>query len=163
MFLKFKLKLQQTLIFLFFFLGTYAFAQKGKVIKVKDGDTIVILDANNVQQTVRIADIDCPEKGQPFGSKAKAFTSGEVFGKLVDINAKGIDKYGRTIGYVIYDKKNLSIELLKVGLAWHYKYYSSDENMDSIELSARKNKVGLWSDKYPIEPYKWRKGIRIIK
>ena len=136
------------------------FAQNGKVIKIKDGDTIVVLDENNKQHTIRVADIDCPEKGQPFGTKAKEFTSNEVFGKYVKIDKKNIDKYGRIIGYVIYENKNLSLELLKEGYAWHYKYYSDDIIMIDLERSARELKIGLWSDVNPINPYQWRKGIR---
>ncbi len=135
-------------------------AQKGKVIKIKDGDTLIILDENNMQHTIRVADVDCPEKAQPFGNKAKQFTSKEVFGKLVNIQKKNIDKYGRIIGYVLYENKNLSLELLKNGYAWHYKYYSKDLKMDKLEKYARANKKGLWIEKAPINPYKWRKGIR---
>ena len=132
----------------------------GKVIKIKDGDTIVILDSNNDQYTIRVADIDCPEKAQPFGTKAKQFTSCEVFGKQVTIDKKNLDKYGRIVGYVMYEGKNLSIELLKVGFAWHYKYYSKDQNMANIETNAKQNRAGLWIDNNPINPYDWRKGKR---
>lgn len=132
-------------------------AQTGKVIKIKDGDTVVILDDNYKEHTIRVADIDCPEKNQPFGKKAKWFTSDEIFGKTVIVNKKNTDRYGRIVGYILYDNKNLSLELLKNGLAWHYKYYSDDEYMAQLELDARKDKVGLWSVKNPINPYLWRK------
>lgn len=135
-------------------------SQTGKVIKVKDGDTIVIIDTTNTQHTIRIADIDCPEKGQPFGTKAKNFTSDEIFGKIVTIESKGIDRFGRTIGFVLYNNKNLSFELLKSGLAWHYKYYSKNKEMAKIEVVAKKNKIGLWIDPNPINPYNWRRNKR---
>ena len=135
-------------------------AQDGRVISVKDGDTIVVLDENNKQHTIRVADIDCPERGQPFGNKAKIFTSDEVFGKEVKIVKKNIDRYGRIVGYVMYDNKNLSLELLRKGYAWHYKYYSQDIEMAALESSARRLKNGLWIDNNPINPYDWRKGER---
>lgn len=135
-------------------------SQTGKVIKVKDGDTIVILDSLNVQHTIRVADIDCPERGQPFSTKARQFVSDEVFGATVEVIEKDTDKYGRIIGYVIYDDKNLSLELLEKGLAWHYKYYSDDEALANLERMARNGKIGLWIDDNPINPYEWRKGIR---
>ena len=144
------------LITSFFFCFTLL-SQSGKVVAVKDGDTIVVLDSLNVQYTIRVADIDCPEKGQPFSTKAKDFTSGEVFGKEVIIKKKDIDRYGRTIGFVLYEDKNLSLELLKIGLAWHYSYYSNNKEMAQLEAVARKNKVGLWIDDNPINPYDWRK------
>ncbi|MBL0686083.1 thermonuclease family protein [Aquimarina mytili] len=139
-------------------------SQEGKVIGVKDGDTVVILDDDKNQYTVRVADIDCPEKNQPFGKKAKWFTSEQIFGKKVSIQVKDsnkpTDRWGRIIGYLIYEDKNLSHELLKAGLAWHYKYYSSDKVMASLESTAKKQKIGLWSDPNPINPYNWRKGER---
>ncbi len=133
---------------------------KGKVINIKDGDTIVVLDSLFKQQTIRIADIDCPENKQPFGTRAKQFTANEVLGKIVMVKIKNTDRYGRTVGYVMYNNKNLSLELLKNGLAWHYKYYSKDKEMADLEDFAKKNKLGLWSHKKPINPYNWRKGVR---
>jgi len=129
---------------------------KGKVIKIKDGDTIVVLDNNNMQHTIRVADIDCPEKRQAFGKKAKWFVSDEIFGKIVFIKIKGIDRYKRTIGYVLYKNKNLSEELLKNGLAWHYKKYSKSKKLQDLENYAKKNKRGLWLDKNPIAPWNYR-------
>lgn len=139
------------------FLCFALFAQSGKVVKVKDGDTVVILDGFNFMHTIRVADIDCPEKGQPFSKKAKHFVSDEIFGKHVTVKFKNKDRYGRTIGFVFYQDKNLSHELLKNGLAWHYKYFSNDQEMADMEKTARELKIGLWSDKNPIEPYLWRK------
>jgi micrococcal nuclease len=136
------------------------FSQTGKVINIKDGDTVVILDSYFKKYTVRVADIDCPEKKQPFGNRAKQFTSEEILGKTVFIKVKNIDRYGRTVGYVMYDDKNLSFELLKNGLAWHSKYYSKDKKMAAMEQMAKDSKIGLWIDKKAINPYEWRKGKR---
>lgn len=130
----------------------------GKVIKIKDGDTIVVLDESNESITIRLADIDCPEKGQPFSNVAKRFVQNQIGGKYVKVEKKNIDKYGRVVGYVLYDKnKNLSLELLKIGLAWHYKYFSKDQLMAKLEEQARKQKIGLWSQADPINPYHFRK------
>lgn len=148
----------KTLFLILFCLLSYSLiSQNGKVIAIKDGDTIVVLDSLNVQHTIRVADIDCPEKGQAFSTKAKEFTSAEVFGKKVRIAKKNTDRYGRVVGFVIYDNKNLSLELLKNGLAWHYSYYSDSKEMAEIEALAKENKVGLWIDDNPINPYDWRK------
>lgn len=146
---------------IFYLVSLTLFSQSGKVIKVKDGDTIVILDSINVQHTIRVADIDCPERGQPFSKKARTFVSDELFGKEVVVEKKSTDRYDRTIGFVHYEGKNLSLELLKSGFAWHYSYYSDNKEMAELELEARKEKVGLWIDEHPINPYDWRKGKRI--
>lgn len=56
---------------------------KAKVIGIKDGDTVVVLDSLNVQTTLRLAEVDCPEKSQPFGTKAKQFTSDQIYLKTI--------------------------------------------------------------------------------
>lgn len=129
----------------------------GKVVKVKDGDTVVILDKENVQHTIRVADIDTPEYKQPFSIVAKRFTSDAIFGQDVYIKSKGKDRFGRTIGFVFYGhKKNLSEELLKAGLAWHYVKYSDSPDFQKFENKARKARLGLWVDPEPISPWTWR-------
>lgn len=145
-------------LILFFLLPFFLLAQlNGKVIRVKDGDTFVLLDSNKVQYTIRVAAIDCPEKKQAFGTVATDYVSSQIFGKYVEIKNTSKDRYGRTIGMVFYDNKNLSEELLKVGLAWHYKRYSKSTKLQKLEDTARLNKIGLWIDKNPIPPYEWRK------
>lgn len=133
---------------------------EGKVIKIKDGDTVTILTSNNQEIVIRVADIDCPELSQPFGNKSKIFTSNEIFSKNVEIEIKNTDRFDRVVGFILYDNKNLSYELLKNGLAWHYKFFSDNEEMAIIEQKAKENKIGLWIDKNPINPYEWRKGKR---
>lgn len=150
-----------TKFLIFFFIPFFSFSQiKGKVIKVKDGDTIVILDDTKTQHTIRVADIDCPEYKQPFSKKGKHFVSDEIYLKQVEIEKKTIDRYGRVVGYVLYDNKNLSEELLKQGLAWHYVKYSTSLNFQELEDKAKKLKKGLWSDPYPIAPWEWRRNKR---
>src|SRR5256886_10073124 len=71
----------------------------GKVVGVSDGDTISVMH-NGKAERIRLSGIDCPEKGQAFGQRAKQFTSALVFGKDVTVQVLGHDKYGRTIGEV---------------------------------------------------------------
>ncbi len=131
-----------------------------KVIGVKDGDTFVLL-IDGKMQTVRFAHIDCPEKKQPFGAKAKQFVSDACFGKYVTliINDKNkFDRNKRLIAEVILeDGKNLNKELVKNGLAWHFKKYSDSKEYNRLEKTARNNKIGIWSEPNPIAPWDWRK------
>jgi endonuclease YncB( thermonuclease family) len=130
----------------------------GRVIKVADGDTITILTEDFTQIKVRLHGVDCPERKQDFANKAKIFTSGLVFGKVVNVAALNKDRYGRTIGIVsLPDGRILNRELLKAGLAWHYKKYDSSSEWANLELEARKRKVGIWSMKNPIAPWEQRK------
>jgi micrococcal nuclease len=133
---------------------------EGSVVSIKDGDTIgVLYDGKEVK--VRLAHIDCPESGQPFGQAAKKFTSDFCYRKTARIvQADRPDRYGRLIGLVYVDEKCLSIELVEGGLAWHFLKYSKEQSYSELELLARKKGKGLWSDSNPIPPWDWRKGIR---
>lgn len=131
----------------------------GRVVGVTDGDTIKVLTADSTLLKIRLDGIDCPEKSQAFGTKAKQFASDLVFGRNVKVEKTGIDKYGRTLGYVIVsDSINLNKELLKAGLAWHYKKYNNNPELAQLEEEARRQKKGLWVDSLPIAPWDFRHG-----
>ncbi len=132
---------------------------QGKVIAIKDGDSFKVL-LHKSEKNIRLAYIDCPEKGQPYGNNAKHYASMLCFGKTVIVQNEGkTDMYGRIIGEVILqDGTNVNKELVKNGLAWHYKKYSIDESYSKLEESARAQKIGLWSEgQNPIAPWEWRK------
>ncbi len=129
-----------------------------KVIGIKDGDTFVLLIDGN-EQTVRLAHIDCPEKNQPFGNKAKQFASDLCFGKNVTLVHKNkYDRNKRLISEIILlDEKNVNKEIIKLGLAWHFKKYSDNDEYAQLEIEARDKKIGIWSEPNPIAPWLWRK------
>lgn len=131
----------------------------GKVIAVKDGDTIEILYEGK-PLTIRFAHVDCPElkKKQPYGTAAKQFTSDLCFGETVTVqHEKKYDRYKRLIGVVVNKSgKNVNKELVKAGYAWHFKQYSTDVEYDQLEQIARHNKAGLWADRHPTPPWEWR-------
>jgi micrococcal nuclease len=129
-----------------------------KVIGVKDGDTIEVLYEKN-PIIIRFEHIDCPEKKQPFGKKAKQFVSDNIFGKNVRIISKGkTDRWKRLIAVVeLENGENLNKKLVQNGLAMHFKKYSKDNSYNLVEREAEKNKVGIWSQKNMIEPWNYRK------
>ncbi len=132
-------------------------AWKGKVIGIADGDTITILHRGKSEK-VRLAGIDCPERKQPFGEKAKLATSRLVFGKVVDVRAQKKDRYGRTIADVQFGPgKNLGHELLRHGFAWWYQSLAPKQlELGKLQMSAKSRKVGLWIDPSPIAPWEFR-------
>jgi micrococcal nuclease len=133
---------------------------QGLVIGVKDGDTIEVY-YNGEAQTVRLLGVDCPEKKQAFGTRAKLFTSAMCFGKTVTVESNSkLDRYQRILGTVFVDSKNLNAELVKAGMAWHYKHYSNDKNLSDLEEEAKQSKAGLWVDEEPIAPWEYRKAKR---
>jgi len=148
-------------ITILFFYTSISFCQTtltAKVVGIKDGDTVVVLDSLNYQTTLRLAEVDCPEKDQPFGTKAKQFTSDQIYRKQIKYIVTDIDRYGRSIAKIYYDdNKYLSAEIIKNGFGWHYKKYSTSKDLATFEINARKNKIGLWIDENPIQPAQWRK------
>lgn len=117
----------------------------GTVIGVTDGDSIVVLTVSNKQIKVRLEGIDCPELGQDFGEEAKQVTVGLCFKMKVRIEETGKDRFGRTLAFVFVNEVCLNKELLKEGMAWHYKKYNHNPDLASLEEEARSKKVGLWS------------------
>jgi endonuclease YncB( thermonuclease family) len=127
------------------------------IVGVSDGDTFTGLMADNQQIKCRIYGIDAPEKKQAFGNRSKQVLSDLIFGKNVEIEIQG-RHYQRVIVRVCtHDGKDVSAEMLKTGMAWHYKQYSKDNEYAKLEYVARQQKVGLWIDKNPTEPWLFRK------
>lgn len=127
----------------------------GKVVAIADGDTLTVL-VDKVGVKIRLDGIDAPERAQPFGTRSREKLSELVFGKTVRVVTKGSDRYGRTIGVVFIDGENVNAKMIESGLAWHYKRYSTDAELDRLERDARREKRGLWSDPAPVEPWNWR-------
>jgi endonuclease YncB( thermonuclease family) len=69
----------------------------------------------------------------------------------------GEDRYGRTLGYVFVGDVCVNQELLKLGLAWHYKYYNKNPELAKLEEQAKSAKIGLWSQPNPVAPWEFRR------
>ena len=129
----------------------------GKCVGVADGDTCTILVDGNERIKIRFYGIDAPESGQDFGKKAKEYCSNLIFGKEIKVISTDIDRYGRTVGKVYADGKYINLEMVKAGLAWHFKYYSpNDSELAEAEKVARSGKLGLWVQTNPVEPREYR-------
>jgi micrococcal nuclease len=128
---------------------------KGQVVYVTDGDTLT-LQVKNKQYVIRLLGIDAPEDDQPFGKQAAKTLSDKVFKKTVKVDTYGKDVYGNTLGIVDLEGKNINLELVKEGFAWHYAAYSASKTLAHAEDEAKKAKIGLWADENPIPPWQWR-------
>lgn len=149
-------------------LPTLASAQAltGKVVGIADGDTLTLLDSANTQHRVRLAGIDSPEKGQPFGDHCKKSLSDLVFGRTVEVESSKLDRYGRVIGKVVINGLDANLEQINRGCGWHYKKYQNEQPLEErlsytrAEANAREAGVGLWRDKDPVPPWEWRRARR---
>ena len=128
----------------------------GKVVKIADGDTITVLH-NKTQHRIRLEGIDAPEKGQAYGAKARQTLADKIFGQKVRVDWTKRDCYGRIIGRVYLGERDISLEMVKDGFAWHYKRYSKEAALADAEKEARKAGRGLWSDREPTPPWEWRR------
>jgi endonuclease YncB( thermonuclease family) len=172
-----------TLVFCFsvFLSSVSAENLRGKVVKVADGDTLTLVDINGFSHRVRLAGIDAPEKNQYYGQESTKNLEWLVYNKGVTIEYSRHDRYGRIIGKIMVNQKSdafcflidcirkvdVGLEQIKVGMAWHYKLYENEQTVEdrnffsSAEIMARKSKIGLWKDKDPIPPWKWRRDKRL--
>ena len=127
-----------------------------KVIVVIDGDTLVVLH-NHAQEKIRLANIDAPEKDQAYGMDARQAMIGMVLKKLVHIDAKAVDKYGRTIALVSVEGRNVNEEMVRSGMAWEYSYYKPSRDYIVLQSEAQQARRGLWSQRNPVAPWRWRR------
>ena len=146
------------LLALLTFSPAVAASEQSKVVRVLDGDTIEVLH-NSKAERIRLSGIDCPEKGQAYGQKAKHAASALVFGKDVTIQTHGYDKYKRTLADVLLpDGTNVNHTLVKDGWCWWYRMYApGDIELEKLEIEAREAQRGLWVDPHPVPPWEWRK------
>ena len=100
----------------------------GRIVGISDGDTVTLLDANKRQHKIRLTGIDAPEKKMPFGQRSKEHLSDLVFSKDVQVETEKLDRYGRTLGKIVFDRKDINLAMINAGLAWHYKKYQNDQS-----------------------------------
>jgi endonuclease YncB( thermonuclease family) len=136
----------------------------GRVVNVSDGDTFTLLDEDNRQTKIRLYGIDCPEKGQPFGEKARLYAASLIAGKTVRVKVIDTDRYGRKVGFVLYGDGQLNEDLLMEGLAWNYVAYNKILSVlfKNHEDEARRSLKNIWSTPDPVAPWDYRNGTRPV-
>lgn len=139
------------------------------VVGVHDGDTLTCLNHHRkTQYKVRLYGIDAPESKQDFGTRSKQNLSDLVFNRLVTLDIKSDDQYGRTVAdvkisnHVNQTPQSVNLLQVKQGYAWVFREYLNKEDKHiyiNAENHAKYNKLGLglWKDKNPIKPSEFRK------
>ena len=142
-----------------------------KVISVADGDTITVLTADNHRERIRVAGIDAPERGQPFGDLSRQNLSRLVASKDATLQCHKTDRYQRKVCKVMVQpadcprcshKLDVGLAQIVAGLAWWYREYAREQTpedrrrYESDEQDAKARKRGLWADKTPVPPWEWR-------
>ncbi len=136
----------------------------GKVVGVTDGDTIKVLVEERTIK-VRLAEIDTPERGQPWASRAKQALSDKVFGEEIEVRVRNTDRYGRTVGHVWIGDRHINREMVSGGHAWVYRKYLDDKTLLDEESHAQANRLSLWGlpDAERVPPWEWRRGKRNVE
>lgn len=148
-----------TIFLLILYILTFSQSFDAKVLYLKDGDSFVIetMGEKKKELEVRLANIDCPEHSQEFGSEAKMITALLVGQKIISVEIITIDKYGRSIVEVtLPDGQSLNKLLIINGCAWHFNRFSKSKELADLEKKARASKVGLWKNKNAIAPWDFR-------
>jgi micrococcal nuclease len=131
----------------------------GKVIHISNGDTIKIV-ASHQQIKIRLAEIDTPEKGQPYGNKAKKALGNLIFGKVVTVHKVTTDRYKRIVGKIYLGDVYVNAWMVENGHAWFFRKYGKDLSLYDLENEARTAQRGLWADANPVPPWEWRRDKR---
>lgn len=118
------------------------FLEEYFVERVIDGDTIVLED----DIKIRLKGINSPEKGMLYSKESTDFLINLLENNSIKIKHYGQDKYGRYLGYIFIENKNLNELLVRKGFA-HIYYYEEDEYYNKLlraEEYARRNNLGIW-------------------
>lgn len=138
--------------------STPDFDLQGRVVKIMDGDTLSLLDANNQQHTIRLYGIDTPEWDQPHGKAAKRALAKSVDRRTIGVVTVDTDTFGRTVGTVYRDSRNINLAMVEAGHAWWFTRYAPYErHLEAAEKQARAQRIGLWSEREPTAPWVWRR------
>ena len=139
---------------------------QGQVVKVADGDTITLKKTDGQTIRIRFLGIDAPEHDQAGGPASKAHLESLVSGRNVTVRYRNLDQYGRTVGKVLVDGKDVNLSQLQTGNAWFYRSYQKSmfpedrPIYEAAEEKARSERVGLWSESNPTPPWDFRKAKR---
>jgi len=147
------------LLILLMILSSRAWAWSGTVIHVARGDQITVVRQGEPAQVV-LYGIDCPEEEQPFSRQAQQFTANMVLGKNIEIEQIREDKQGRIVAIVAVERQLLNEEIVKAGLGWVYSHSCSwpiCETWKALQLRAKLDKRGLWSEPEPTAPWVFRR------
>jgi len=134
----------------------------GRVVGITDGDTFRLLTSDSKELKIRVAEIDAPERGQPYRDRSRQALSGLIFKKYISVEVQVVDRYGRYVGRPFVEDNDISAEMIRIGAAWVYRRYSKDDALFELERIARADKVGLWrlNEYERVAPWDWRNGER---
>lgn len=139
---------------------------EGVVEHVYDGDSFRLRTTDGRKLGVRIAGIDAPERTQPFANVSRRALRDAIDDRDVRIEAIKVDPYGRAVARVFVGGRDIGLEQIDDGLAWHFARYDADlrpaerERYANAQVDAMSRRAGLWQDNDPVAPWLFRKQRR---
>ena len=130
-------------------------------VHIRDGDSLIVSDGER-QRDLRLAEIDAPERGQPWGKRATQALARLVEGKALRVEFVETDRHGREVSRVFVGETCVPCELVRGGHAWAYRKYLQSPAFLDYEASARSARIGLWAQPAHtfVPPWEWRQGVR---
>lgn len=132
---------------------------EARVLRVKDGDSIMVerFPQKRVSE-VRLAGIDAPELGQPWGASSRAALRRLVDGRRVMVEVVDRDRYGRLVSRVFVGQVYVNAAMTGSGNAWAFARYMPDAAIRAGHEAARREGRGLWSlpPHQRVPPATWR-------
>ena len=125
--------------------------------RVIDGDTIEV--SGNIR--IRLAGLDAPESDQKAKNEHGWYNEGNqvsiklnrmIDGKPVEVQVYDTDKYGRLVGTVLCEGKDMGEWLVHQG----YAIAAYDDQYKHIEAEARRAQRGRWGAATIFDPRTWR-------
>ena len=131
------------------------------VIGISDGDTLTArcaIDGARQTITVRLAEIDAPEKAQPFCPRSRQNLSALCFRRSAQVRPVSMDRYGRNVAHVACDGHDAGVDQVRAGMAWVFvRYAAKGSPLYGLERGARAAPRGIWTDDHPVAPWEWRR------
>jgi endonuclease YncB( thermonuclease family) len=129
---------------------------EARVTHVADGDSLSVC-VEHREVRVRLLYIDAPEYQQAFGMESRKSLAAMCENTVAHIDWTKEDRYGRKLGHVACAGIDDNAEQVRRGMAWVSRLDHPDSAFIAAERAARAGRVGLWSDREPVPPWKWRR------
>jgi endonuclease YncB( thermonuclease family) len=136
---------------------------EGEVVAVIDGDTLELVDAQREKHRIRLAGIDAPEHDQAHGEAATHALAALAMRREVMVTGRKFDMWQRLVGRVWLDGRELNLELVAAGHAWHDRLHLREQtaqaqrDYQAAEQAARDARLGLWALPEPEPPAVFRR------
>ena len=127
-------------------------------MNVIDGDTLVVQDAAKKKHTVRLAEIDAPERKQAFGAQSRRSLAALCFKKGAEVKWQNKEGHNRYVGRIMCAGVDAAAEQVRRGMAWvSPRFTNPGSPLYELESYARLRGIGLWGSKQaPVPPWEWR-------